>query len=122
MGTSSGLRNSGIYGQQDWQRRARDAAFSNAYMRGLQMQTTNLMNATPMQSLGAVGYAESFLPKGSTLSNGMVTGNQFGMGMAKLMSPEENEGKLGTATKMPSISGQEKWWLRNSRINFPSNY
>lgn len=69
-----GLGNVGIYGQQEWQRKARDEAFKNLYGRALQIQGADLKTANPVQQFRAQAYATSFFPSGATFTGGSTAG------------------------------------------------
>jgi len=108
-----GLGNVGIFGQQEWQRQARDEAFRNLYSRGLQMAGGNPMGASPAQQFGAGAYASSFFPQGSTFTGGSTgVGGMFAPFTGMNISREQG-GRMA--------SGQQptNWWNQYSAFKFP---
>jgi hypothetical protein len=106
MGTSGGLGNIGIYGQQPWQEEARSRKFNEAYGRGLQMQTTSPMGAGPLQQWKASSYASQFIPRGATLGGGATLGT----------------GYASSGAQVPSsiTGGMQQDWMRNiPQYQFP---
>ena len=106
MGTSGGLGNIGIYGQQPWQEEARSRVLRNSFMQGLQMQTTSPMTANFSQRSSALNYASQFLPRQATVGGGatMAAGIQ------------------GAGMQVPSsvIGGRQPDWMRNMpQYQFP---
>jgi hypothetical protein len=105
MGTSSGLGNIGIYGQQPWQEEARSRALQESYMRGLRMQTTSPMSSDPSQRLKASSYAAQFIPQGATVGGGATLGQY-----------------ASTGAQVPSsiTGGRQQDWMRNiPQYQFP---
>ena len=66
MGTSSGLGNIGIYGQQPWQKVAREKMLRERGAEGTAMGLSPLLASL---------RANTFLPQGSTLASGGVAGS-----------------------------------------------
>ena len=105
----------GMFGQQEWQRQARDEAFRNLYMRGLQSQATGMLGAGPSERLAAQSYATSFFPQGATFTGGSTAGGM------PTMAPY-------SGTNLPqSIGGgmmRENqtipWWRMGGLLTFPS--
>ena len=103
----------GMFGQQEWQRQARDEAFRNLYSRGLQMAGGNPMSASPAQQFGAGAYASSFFPQGSTFTGGSTAGGGMFAPFAGTNVSRDTGGAMAEDQIIP-------WWRMGGLLTFPN--
>ena len=88
-----GASNIGMFGQQPWQKKARESAYSNLFSRRLGQVPSVTGTNNPREIYDAMLYASSYFPRNTSMGYGTTTGSlrefPFMTGMAGASYQEE---------------------------------